>query len=518
MSWCRLVGSCVRACVRACVCVCVRMCACVCVRAHASCSPTFNQDQLSQRIHGESEKFDEEEAFQALRNNRRRQAPFYSELPMDRVHNHLKSTPMWGEGVGSSKPPLGAPFVSSSRNSLSRLTSRLFVSLGAATAGAIFSLSLSLSLSLFLSLFSEMFFLLGGHKFIKKNENTKNLPWLFPSPDSCNTTRWFAATKCVCGWKSYVQGSLEVTGGPMPHAAIPTAQFRSAWVTFNVVRKSMILWLPTLTVRTDAKERPFRGACLEVLIFRLPFFPFFFLSRVHWRFLKVHCHAIQCFYVDFLLSKLATRRLEATALANKMQALVAIFFLQVRSFAIEVSLKLSMQSRSSLALRVVGGTLRTDQESANEKRMLSNNGGHEHWLSMPWIQNRLAQLHGSILYWAFLLRLSFNPDDLSGPVVHFATQCNVHYDKRHAGHLLPTLRLGNCTATIIFPHNKMAQKSLNSVTVHFKTFRLIVENARQSHTWQWASGHVRSRSEECMWRVLGGWRKKNHSLLFSIAS
>ena len=26
----------------------------------------------------------------------------------------------------------------------------------------------------------------------------------------------------------------------------------------------------------------------------------------------------------------------------------------------------------------------------------------------------------------------------------------------------------------------------------------IVENARQSHTWQWASGHVRSRSEECM--------------------
>ena len=34
----------------------------------------------------------------------------------------------------------------------------------------------------------------------------------------------------------------------------------------------------------------------------------------------------------------------------------------------------------------------------------------------------------------------------------------------------------------------------------------IVENARQSHIWQWASGHVRSRSEECMWRVFGGWR------------
>ena len=32
----------------------------------------------------------------------------------------------------------------------------------------------------------------------------------------------------------------------------------------------------------------------------------------------------------------------------------------------------------------------------------------------------------------------------------------------------------------------------------------IVENARKSGTWQWASGHIRSRSEECIWRVLGG--------------
>ena len=32
----------------------------------------------------------------------------------------------------------------------------------------------------------------------------------------------------------------------------------------------------------------------------------------------------------------------------------------------------------------------------------------------------------------------------------------------------------------------------------------IVENARKSCTWQWASGHIRSRSEECIWRVLGG--------------
>ena len=43
----------------------------------------------------------------------------------------------------------------------------------------------------------------------------------------------------------------------------------------------------------------------------------------------------------------------------------------------------------------------------------------------------------------------------------------------------------------------------------------IVENARQSHTWQWASGHIRSRSEECMWRVLGGWRKLRKITRFS---
>ena len=43
-------------------------------------------------------------------------------------------------------------------------------------------------------------------------------------------------------------------------------------------------------------------------------------------------------------------------------------------------------------------------------------------------------------------------------VVDFAAQYNVHHDKRHAEHLLRALRLEKCTATIIFPHNKMAQK------------------------------------------------------------
>ena len=39
---------------------------------------------------------------------------------------------------------------------------------------------------------------------------------------------------------------------------------------------------------------------------------------------------------------------------------------------------------------------------------------------------------------------------------------------------------------------------LADIAQQFGTSLPIVENARQSHTWQWASGHVRSRSEECM--------------------
>ena len=41
------------------------------------------------------------------------------------------------------------------------------------------------------------------------------------------------------------------------------------------------------------------------------------------KYLKVHCHAIQCFFVDFLRSKMAARRLEAAAPTNEKQAFAA---------------------------------------------------------------------------------------------------------------------------------------------------------------------------------------------------
>ena len=73
------------------------------------------------------------------------------------------------------------------------------------------------------------------------------------------------------------------------------------------------------------------------------------------------------------------------------------------------------------------------------------------------MRSRPLQLHESISS-AVLVRRSFKTRDLSGAFVYSATQYNVHYDNWQAGYLLSALRLERCTAAIIFPHNKMAQK------------------------------------------------------------
>ena len=180
--------------------------------------------------------------------------------------------------------------------------------------------------------------------------------------------------------------------------------------------------------------------------------------------LKVHCHAIQCFYVDFLRSKMAARRLEAAAPASEKQAFAALFFSSpVPSFAIDRCWSISqlpLQSHSSFGR---SWALRYDQESENKKTCLPWTMVKNSWnpkqacraprieLELPWSgdRSRIA------IFRAF--RCS---------CVYFATQYNVHNDNRQAGHLLRALRLDRCTSAIIFPHNKMAKKSLNSVTVH----------------------------------------------------
>ena len=60
---------------------CPRFFAFECVsRKHSSSS--FNPGQLTKRIHGDSDEFDDEEAQQAQRKDRRRHAPFYLESPI----------------------------------------------------------------------------------------------------------------------------------------------------------------------------------------------------------------------------------------------------------------------------------------------------------------------------------------------------------------------------------------------------------------------------------------------------
>ena len=74
------------------------------------------------------------------------------------------------------------------------------------------------------------------------------------------------------------------------------------------------------------------------------------------------------------------------------------------------------------------------------------------------------------------------------------------------------MRIGNH-----FGDSKMSKKAHRSVEFKFFTncHRHIVKKARKSRTWQWASSHIRSRSEECIWRVLGGWRKFKKITRFS---
>ena len=50
--------------------------------SHENSSSTFNLGQLTKRIQGDSDEFDEEEAQQPQRKDRRRRAPFYLESPI----------------------------------------------------------------------------------------------------------------------------------------------------------------------------------------------------------------------------------------------------------------------------------------------------------------------------------------------------------------------------------------------------------------------------------------------------
>ena len=111
------------------------------------------------------------------------------------------------------------------------------------------------------------------------------------------------------------------------------------------------------------------------------------------RLLKVHCHAIQWFYADFLRSKMAARRLEAAAPANEKQAFAALFFFtsferrdQSTSGYESVILAKSFLSRTKM------GFFDKIKKVKRKRQVCPWKMGKIHGN-----KNRLAELHGLIL-------------------------------------------------------------------------------------------------------------------------
>ena len=155
----------------------------------------------------------------------------------------------------------------------------------------------------------------------------------------------------------------------------------------------------------------------------------------NWRrpltFTRIHKGALSRYSVilcRFLWSKMAARRLEATAPANKKQALLHFFFLHlVPSIAIDrrrgIS-QLPLQSHSSLGR---SWALSFDQESANEKTslpwtMVKNSWNPKHACKAP-------QIDPTVL----VQQSRFNTRNLSGAVVCISlhsTMCTSIIDRQ----------------------------------------------------------------------------------------
>ena len=168
--------------------------------------------------------------------------------------------------------------------------------------------------------------------------------------------------------------------------------------------------------------------------------------------LKVHCHAIQCFYVDFLRSKMAARRPEAAAPANDLQALTALFFSSpVRSFVIDRRRSISespLQSRSSLGTKLAFEIWsRKLKQTGFPWTMVKNSWNPKQACRAPQID----------------LELSWSDDRSRLAIFQVQLYISLHST------MYTTIidRQGTCWARFVwkdawpplfFPHNKMAQK------------------------------------------------------------
>ena len=179
--------------------------------------------------------------------------------------------------------------------------------------------------------------------------------------------------------------------------------------------------------------------------------------------LKVHCHAIQCFYVDFLRSKMAARKLEAAAPTNELPVLGRNFFFtcwELRNWSTSKNQSVVL-AKSFLFLSLsdeVGLGGRYDQES--EKKSLPISNGEIIMESKTGLQSSMDRS------WVVrLVRQSFKTRDLSVVVVYISlhsTICTTTIRQSTLKTLVERASLGKIHGRHYSPPppppNKMAQK------------------------------------------------------------
>ena len=117
----------------------------------------------------------------------------------------------------------------------------------------------------------------------------------------------------------------------------------------------------------------------------------------------------------------------------------------------------------------------------------------EQWWKIHGIQNRLAELHGSILS---CLGSTIVQDSQSFrcSCVYFATQYNVHYDNRLAGHLLSALRFAKMHGRHYFSPQP------NGATNHWKAWQCTFNPLRAKTSFQlWYPGGQRLKVISFSW-------------------
>ena len=121
--------------------------------------------------------------------------------------------------------------------------------------------------------------------------------------------------------------------------------------------------------------------------------------------------------------------------------------------------QLPLQSHSSLGRRWALIYVRSRKWKQKDKF------AHEKW--GKFMKTKTGLRSSTDRPWVVLVRRSFKTREaFRCSCVYFATQYNVHYDNRQAGHCWALFAWKDARPPLFFPTPKWRNKSLNSVTVH----------------------------------------------------